>query len=507
MKTLLITLCISIIAVSTFAAPTEEEAINDWKALAKAKETLNAKIGKVVPDYAPNIIETDNTKALSALNDVEKNDIPQIQKLLEKCRTEYGKTPELMNKTVNSVVKIDWNSGRHPRENFQDLYSILDKWISNIALAKKKKSEDLVNKAERVQDRMNSFATQQTQENFDQLQSLLENALKFDPDNKAAEKMQETSAEKFKAAKAAINKKIDDAKWPGHYKNFAGPGSANSLAKSAMEWLQNDEKSRKGCKDRTFAVAVKGDWVVAKKNILGEPIQWGLPIYAACYNPEEKKDGVCRVFSLTILTTEGRGVKKSPPWTAVWVGNIFKMKINNVDGAPGTGTGFFGGIFWLGLAFGNIIAGLLAAAPLLKSKAPQLKTAYEKITPFANIIGVIILAIGLLSLLGAILQLFILRFVIFSNIIPQLSAIAVGLFLGKEILMRKPKLENISKLSDADAVKKAEEAAENATAKAQELLRKYEDKINLLEKYQEKIGIACVVIGVLHLFLGCWPLI
>ena len=101
------------------------------------------------------------------------------------------------------------------------------------------------------------------------------------------------------------------------------------------------------------------------------------------------------------------------------------------------------------------------------------------------LIGVAILAVEVLSLLGAVLQ----------------------LFLGKELLMKKPKLENISKVSESDAAKKAEEVAENTTLKAQELLTKYDDKIAFLEKYQVKIGLACIIIGSLHLFLINWPLI
>jgi len=164
---------------------------------------------------------------------------------------------------------------------------------------------------------------------------------------------------------------------------------------------------------------------------------------------------------------------------------------NLPNGGSAGSTGLIGTLFWLGLAFGNIVAGMLAAAPLLKQKLPQLNKVYEKLTPLSNIIGVIVLAIGALSLLGAVLQLFMLRFVIFSNILPQIAAIAVGLFLGKELLLKKPNLSD-----------KAGEAAE----KAQELLRKYDDKIKMLEMYQIPLGLSCIVIGLLHLLISNAPL-
>ena len=503
MKTLFKTFCISIFAVTVFAAPTEKQAIADWNSLEQAEKTLDSKMKNLVPSYVANIIEQNNDKAVSELSAFDKTDLPAIQKLLAKCTADYGDSPDKMNESIKSIVKTD----KHPNTQFGQLYKKVNEWINNISQAKKNKAAALIKEAESVQGMMDSFAAQQSEQNLNKLKQFLETALKFDPENSAAKEMLKKADEKFKKAQTAINKKIDEAKWPGNYKNFAGPGSPESLAKSALEWLQNDENSRKNNKDHTFAVCVKGDWVIAKKNILGNPIQWGLPIYGACYNEKEKKEGVCRVFGLTIITAEGKNVRKAPPWTAVRVGDIFKMKINNIESGSSSKCGNFCAVFWLGLAFGNILAGLLAASTIVKQKIPKLKSFYEKITPFSNVIGVIVLAIGVLSLIGAVLQLFVLKFVILSNIIPQLSAIAIGLFLGKELLLKKPKLDKISELSDSDAAKKAEEVAENATAKAQDLLKKYEDKINLLEKYQEKIGVACVIIGVLHLFLSGLPLI
>jgi hypothetical protein len=45
-------------------------------------------------------------------------------------------------------------------------------------------------------------------------------------------------------------------------------------------------------------------------------------------------------------------------------------------------------------------------------------------------------------------------------------------------------------------------AADAAAAKAQELLVKYQSKIALLDTYQVPIGIACIVLGALHLLIG-----
>jgi len=155
-----------------------------------------------------------------------------------------------------------------------------------------------------------------------------------------------------------------------------------------------------------------------------------------------------------------------------------------------------GSLLWLVLGLANIVAGLLAAAPLLAVKAPQLKTVYEKLTPFRNVVGVATLVIGLASFVWALLHLAPL-----SSILPQASALVVGVFLGKELLMRKPALAEASAASGA-AAQKAAAAADAAAAKAQELLVKYQSKVALLDLYQVPIGIACMVLGVLHLLMG-----
>jgi hypothetical protein len=80
--------------------------------------------------------------------------------------------------------------------------------------------------------------------------------------------------------------------------------------------------------DPNYAVSIAGNWVSAKKNIFGETIQWGLPIWAASVHNDSKD--IARVFKLTVLTAEELGVKKSPPWTEQWVGDSYRMRAKNI---------------------------------------------------------------------------------------------------------------------------------------------------------------------------------
>ncbi|MCK5852248.1 hypothetical protein KAH27_04385 [bacterium] len=503
--TLLFTTTALFLSTNLLAAPTEDEALKDWNSLQESYDGVKKELDGTVPDYAPNIIGNDYDKILAVLENYDKNTEPKLQKQLDDFSKKYGNNATEINNTIKSIVTIDWKSGKHPTTSAGETYESLKKLMANVKQAKLNKAVDFIKESEGVERTINSFDTQATRENFAKLKEELNMALKFDPDNEQAKKMLVNADTKEKEKFAAINKKIDEAKWPGNYKNF--DGDSKKLSAVALEYFKNDEGwgAREKNPEHCIAVAIRGDWGSHKKNLLGQTIQWYLPVYLAVYSDNIKDKTIARVFELSLLTKEEKNVKKEPPFTGITVGNIWKIRKKNIPGWDGdtggsgstskggasSGSGFIGTIFWLGLALGNIVAGMLAAAPLLKQKLPQLNKIYEKITPLSNIIGIIVLAFGALGLLGAVLQLFLLRFVLLSNILPQLGAIAVGLFLGKQLLLKKPNLPD-----------KASEAAE----KAQELLKKYDDKIRMLEMYQIPLGLSCIIIGFLHLIISNAPL-
>lgn len=473
---LLCIICLCLFPLNHLRAEiTEEEVLTDWNALNKTHLDLEKKLEETIPSYKPVIIGNDHEKNLKLLEDVKKNDIPKIENQLSEFKGKYGDTQEKINENISVKVKLDWRSGKHPDQQAGNIYEKLVKRLKDFDEAKKEKANEMLREAEGVQSRIDSFKTQVKKENYDELKSKLEIALKYNPENEKAKEWLARVDEDQKKAFAEIEKAIDEAKWPGHYSNFAGPGDPDKLAASAMEWLHKDEATRKEeDPDHTIAVCIKGDWMIAKKDLIGNPIQWGLPIYAACQNKKEKENDIARVFSLTILTREEKDIKKQPPWTGVWVGNIFKMRASNIKGTATTKDttgGFWGGLFWLLLVVANILAGMLAASPLLKVKVPQLEQFYQKMTPFSNILGATALVIGLITFLINL----VFYFSPLDSILPQLSAMLVGLYLGKELLVEKI-----------------------ANVKVQDSLQ----HIDKLEKYQTPIGLICIGLGILHLFIG-----
>ncbi len=492
MKTGLVIIAFIICAALSASAadPTPQQALKDWEQMVKTHDDIEARVGEYIMTYKTGIIGTDNAVILEKLNAIEK-DQPEIEKQLNAFAATYGKTRNDIDSKIWDLTETVKN--QRPDESAGNAYEESKQWLDNIKPSRKEKAGEFINQAEGLQSNMDSYKAYVTDENFEKMKGQLGLALQFDPENEKAKEML-ANVDKLRTEKlGAIQDKIDAAEWPGHFKNFTGPGDPDDLAEAAMEYLRADEEARNDKNpERTIAVAIRGNWYPFKKNILGETIQWGLPIWGACYNEKEKKEGICRVFSLTVLTGEEKGVKQAPPFTGVTVGDIYTMRVDKVKATGGGGSttgGFFGFWFRIFLSAAAIMAGLLAAAPLLAEKVPQLKKMYAALTPLRNVLGVVIFTVGVVSLLRAILFC---GFAVFADILPQIAVILTGILLGKEILFRKP-------AHSGDAASKAE--------KVQERISQYEAKIAVLDKFQVPLGIACIVLGVLHLLLGGFGLV
>jgi hypothetical protein len=124
-----------------------------------------------------------------------------------------------------------------------------------------------------------------------------------------------------------LNAKIDKVTWPDHADN--APDNADKLTKIAMAFLQKEENKRveKNWEvGKVLAVVVTGPWRVFKKNLLGEPIQYNLPILCAVEYESDKDLNVARVYDSTLLTEEYKGVKMAPPFLGATVGNSYYIR-------------------------------------------------------------------------------------------------------------------------------------------------------------------------------------
>jgi hypothetical protein len=190
-------------------------------------------------------------------------------------------------------------------------------------------------------------------------------------------------------------------------------------------------------------------------------------------------------------------------------GNPWQMRLSKVLSSPkatlsaGITPPAAGGIglFTLLLALANIVAGVLAIGPFLSGKLPQAKGFYIAANPVRGLLGVVVLCVGIMCLFWCLVTLRPM-----ANLLPQLTAIMAGLLLGKEVLLRRTAAAPPIATPEGCAAKPMQ-AVGNAARKMQDFLIGHHQVFDQLEKAQMPIGVACLVLGILHLIIGGWQLI
>ncbi len=280
------------------------------------------------------------------------------------------------------------------------------------------------------------------------------------------------------------NASLDAGTWEPHFSGFQGPGNVNKLADSALKWFESDAGWTKD--KNPIAVRINGDWRVAKKNRDGDPISWGLPIEAAFLRHKDRDSNTDEawVYRLTIVTQDA---KKAPPWKTAWVGSNRQMRASNIKASSGSSGPNI--LFRLLLVAALFCSGVMLAGPKLKIPA----SINDKIEPFRPLIGVATMSVGIVLLLLNLLS-------PLSDILPLAASIIAGLFLGFELLMKKP---DKSATAEGDAfADKAGRNVDEAVRKSQDFLAAQEQRIRELEQYQIPMGIGCLILALLHLVAG-----
>jgi hypothetical protein len=134
--------------------------------------------------------------------------------------------------------------------------------------------------------------------------------------------------------------------------------------------------------------------------------------------------------------------------------------------------------------------GLLLAGSFLTTKVAALAPVVGALRPIRSLIGVAALVIGIVFLISNLLS-------PLSDLLPQAAAIVAGLFLGLELLLKKP--ARMATAEGEDLAHKAGQKVDAAVEKTQAFLAKHEGNVRKIEKYQVPLGILCLVLALLHL--------
>lgn len=251
----------------------------------------------------------------------EKNDKAGCQEKLKAFAAKYGSTKEEIDKAADAA-------GYSANYRASYAYTEISQGLANIAQTRTVMADDLVRKAQAKQENstkgLHDFFRVK---NYSILKDWGGMAARYDPQNPRVKEFLGGLDGWIKQDMAALNAKVDKAKMPAQAAD--APANAKKLAKVSLDFLSKEAQkaAAAGKSKRTIeAVVVTGNWKVFKKNILGEPIQWWLPItWAETWEVEKDKDLV-RVYGAGMLTQEFKGVKKAPPFIGATVGDSYYIR-------------------------------------------------------------------------------------------------------------------------------------------------------------------------------------
>ena len=255
---------------------------------------------------------------LSKIEDFEKKDLVKINDKLKDFAKKYGST----RKEIDQKAQDMGYSGQG-RASFP--YTALSEGIENIKKTRTVMADDLARRASDMKDQTKKGISDfHRSKQHKRIKIWCELAVQFDPDNPRVKELNSGLDSWIEEDMKALHAKIDKVRLPGHAEN--APDDAEKLARTAVQFLQKEENKRADRKvevGEVRAVIVKGPWRVFKKNLLGEPIQYNLPILCVVEYESDKGLNVVRGYDSTLLTGEYKGVKMAPPFVGATVGNSY----------------------------------------------------------------------------------------------------------------------------------------------------------------------------------------
>jgi hypothetical protein len=306
-----------------------QEVIADWNAIIKLDKDLYEKTNKFFPHAeGMNYSKEQTDQVLAVISDVLKNDQPKILAFLKEFTKKYGEPNDEMDRKIYALTPKDPKKGMYDEVNQRpdglpsQCYKNLQERLTWVQEGPKREAKLIMKHALESVANADFYMDTKRDAEFAAAEAELNRAKKFNPqDGEIAQALVTVQASR-KKSQADVQKALESARFPGSVSSFPGPGKIPDLIPAVKTYFTGAYP-----KEKILAVSVSGGWIATKHNILGTPIQWGLPVYCAS---QQNEPGICRVFKMTVLTGIGEGVAKAPPFTDHWTGDSFRMKAENL---------------------------------------------------------------------------------------------------------------------------------------------------------------------------------
>jgi hypothetical protein len=287
----------------------------------KVQPVFNKASGNVFHYNDMNTLED----VITDIENFEKNDFKTVETKMFAFSTKYGTTKDEIDKKAESMGY----SGTYYRASYP--YTELAVGIENVAKTRDIMAEDLVRRVKSELDGISKGAELNIIERYEKVKIWLAMAVRYQADNPKVKELYSTIDARIEKGMKEFNTRVDGRTWPDHASD--APSNADELAEAALDWFKNSpDWGKRSSKIRhPLAVTVTGPWSIQKRNLLGEPIMYGLPIKLAVEVDEDKELNVARVYDLTMRTGEYRGVKMEPPFNHITVGNSYFIRPDKVN--------------------------------------------------------------------------------------------------------------------------------------------------------------------------------
>ena len=261
--------------------------------------------------------------AVEQLAKADAEMLPELQAALGPLADRYGTGSTEIDHALGKV-------GVPPNQRFSTKLGTLIEGMGNVDKSRTASAEQVARDAKNGMSGLDSIATEYRTRAMEKIKACLLGGQKIDPNNADINAMLAQIDEKLADTAEQLEAEIDAKTWPGHVDDFPGPGDVESLAAAAVEWFKKDDRwgANPNRKIEILAVAVRGPWQVADRDIFGRLIRWRLPILIAISDEKMGPKDIARVYELSILALEGPAEKapQKPPYDGYWVGESWMMR-------------------------------------------------------------------------------------------------------------------------------------------------------------------------------------
>lgn len=246
----------------------------------------------------------------------EQQELAGLKERIRTFETKYGSTRDEIDKSAE-------NAGYSGNDRAGAAWSNLTEGIARVEGIRAQMAEDIIDRVESRMENLKDLHDFSRRENHESTREWLKMAERYSADHPRVKQTSQSLEPRLKKDLDAFYAKVDARTWPGN--------SSGEIADAAMKFFTESSDWGKNPKPRhPLGVAVHGDWSVQERDLLQQPVMYGVPVFVAVQLDHEREENLVRVYDVTMRTTERAGVKPEPPFVSLTVGNSFYIRPDKI---------------------------------------------------------------------------------------------------------------------------------------------------------------------------------